>query len=194
MGRPRGFDQTDAVRSALSVFWDRGLDGAAIPDLEQATGLGRSSIYHAFGSKRGLFDASVTAYLDHVVRPRLAPLQTADVAPDALDAYLAGLRTAMVDPKLPLSAHGCLLLNTATSAAAADPALGDAVRAYRDELGEAIGRGVTAARPDLAADAQALLATACTAHVIAAMTLVRVDARGAVTFLDSARALLVSGP
>ena len=75
MGRTRTFDETDAARSALEAFWDHGLEGTAIPDLEKATGLSRSSIYHSFGSKRGLFDAAVDTYLDQIVRPRLAPLQ-----------------------------------------------------------------------------------------------------------------------
>ena len=61
MGRTRTFDESDATRSALGVFWDQGFDGTAVPDLEEATGLSRSSIYHAFGSKRGLFDAAVSA-------------------------------------------------------------------------------------------------------------------------------------
>ena len=43
MGRTRTFDETDAARSALEAFWDHGLEGTAIPDLEKATGLSRSS-------------------------------------------------------------------------------------------------------------------------------------------------------
>ena len=34
MGRTRTFDETDAARSALEAFWDHGLEGTAIPDLE----------------------------------------------------------------------------------------------------------------------------------------------------------------
>lgn len=192
MGRTRTFDEADAARSALGVFWDHGFDGAAVPDLEQATGLSRSSIYHSFGSKRGLFDAAVTMYLDQVVRPRLAPLQAQHVASDALAGYLHGLRRVMADHALPLAAHGCLLLNTATSPIGADDALRDIVRDYRRELALAIARGVEAARPELDPEASACLGTACTAHVIAAMTLVRVDAEGAVALLDNALTLLTA--
>lgn len=190
MGRTRTFDEADAARSALGVFWDRGFEAAAVPELEQATGLSRSSIYHSFGSKRGLFDAAVGAYLDEVVRPRLSGLQASEVSPTALAGYLRSLRAAMANPALPLAAHGCLLLNSATAPTGDDDAVRDIVRAYRTELEAAIARGVAAARPDLDPQGAAARATSCTAHVIAAMTLARVDTAGALAFLDNARAIL----
>ena len=190
MGRTRTFDESDATRSALGVFWGHGFDGAAVPDLERATGLSRSSIYHAFGSKRGLFDAAVSAYLDQVVRPRLAPLQADAVASGALAEYLRGLRHVMAEPTLPLAAHGCLLLNAATAPVGTDEGLRQVIREYREELAAAMQRGAEAARPDLDAASVAALATACTAHVVAAMTLVRVDSDGACELLDNALALL----
>jgi AcrR family transcriptional regulator len=75
MGRTRAFAEIDVVRAARGVFWNRGYEETSLPDLEAATGLNRSSIYHSFGSKRGLFDAAVESYLDDVVRPRLEPLR-----------------------------------------------------------------------------------------------------------------------
>ena len=69
------------MRAARTVFWEHGFEAASLPALERATGLNRSSIYHGFGSKRGLFDAAVASYLDEVVRPRLRPLVQDDVAP-----------------------------------------------------------------------------------------------------------------
>ena len=190
MGRTRTFDESDATRSALGVFWGHGFDGAAVPDLERATGLSRSSIYHAFGSKRGLFDAAVSAYLDQVVRPRLAPLRADVVASDALAEYLRGLRRVMAEPTLSLAAHGCLLLNAATAPVGTDEELRGIIREYREELAAAMQRGAEAARPDLDASSVAALATACTAHFVAAMTLVRVDSDGACELLDNALALL----
>ena len=48
MGRTATFDRADAVRAARGVFWNQGYEATSIPDLEQATGLKRSSLYHAF--------------------------------------------------------------------------------------------------------------------------------------------------
>ena len=76
MARPRSFDTATAVRAARQVFWTRVSEATSLPDLEAATGLRRSSLYQAFGSKRGLFDAAVASYLDEVVRPLLAGLRS----------------------------------------------------------------------------------------------------------------------
>jgi len=189
MGRSRAFVETDVVRAARDVFWDRGYAEASVPELEAATGLARSSIYHGFGSKRGLFDAAVTSYLDDVVYPSLAALRGDPVAAEALEQYLSRLRAAMSDPATPLSAHGCLLLNAAT-AAGQDEELRSVVRASREALSDAIHAGVAARRPDLPAEATRILAASCTAHVVTSMTLVRADRDAAITFLDDALALV----
>ncbi|HOZ57111.1 MAG TPA: helix-turn-helix domain-containing protein, partial [Nakamurella multipartita] len=69
MGRTKTFDPGEVVRAARAVFWTRGFESASLPELQEATGLSVSSIYHSFGSKRGLFDAAVASYLDEVARP-----------------------------------------------------------------------------------------------------------------------------
>ncbi|NED60198.1 TetR/AcrR family transcriptional regulator, partial [Streptomyces sp. SID10244] len=95
MGRTQAYDTATVVASARNLFWMRGFDGVSVSDVEKATGLSRSSIYHAFGSMRGLFDAAVQDYLDTIVRPRIRPLREPDVAPGALAGYLAGLTEAI---------------------------------------------------------------------------------------------------
>ncbi len=53
----RSFDTDVVVELAAGVFRERGFAGASIQDLESATGLGRGSLYNAFGDKHGLFMA-----------------------------------------------------------------------------------------------------------------------------------------
>lgn len=186
MGRTRTFDERDVVRAARGVFWANGYADTAIPQLERATGLHRSSIYHGFGSKRGLFDAAVASYLSEVVRPLIAPLQAAEVSPTALLDYLRALRAAMASPAHPIAQHGCLLINAAAASARDDDALRAVVRDYRAELAAAIAAGVDARHPTLGGPARANLASTCTAHVIAAMSLVRTDPAAALELLGSA--------
>ncbi|CAL8975949.1 hypothetical protein CELL_02183 [Cellulomonas sp. T2.31MG-18] len=144
MGRPRTFETAAAVRAARAVFWRDGYELASLPDLEAATGLSRSSIYHAFGSKRGLFDAAVSSYLDEVVRPRLRPLTAAQVGPGAMATYLTGLRAALAQPGSLPSTSGCLLINAAGAPVGRDDAVRDVIAGYRAELRSAFGRGVAA--------------------------------------------------
>ncbi|MBB1031366.1 TetR/AcrR family transcriptional regulator [Dietzia sp. SLG310A2-38A2] len=190
MGRTQGFDTAAAVRRARQVFWESGYEDAAIPALESATGLNRSSIYNAFGSKRGLFDAAVDSYLDEVIRPLLQPLTETPVAPGAIVEYLARLRSAFLNEGSSASANGCLLINSANAPIARDAAVREVVAAYRQELRSAIGRGVVAHRPSHDPEANARLADACTAMIVAAFALTRVDNVAALQCIDTATHLL----
>lgn len=55
MARPRTFDTQAALIQARKVFWSKGFADTSIADLEQATGLNRTSLYAAFGDKRSLY-------------------------------------------------------------------------------------------------------------------------------------------
>lgn len=189
MGRAPTFDADAVVRAARDVFWAHGYEDASLPALEAATGLSRSSIYHAFGSKRGLFDAAVASYLADVVRPRLRVLTADPVGPDALTRYLRGLRDALTAAGSTAAAHGCLLLNASGAPVAHDADVRATIAAYRDELRAGIGRGVDAAQPDLPVDERARLAEACTALVVAALLVVRVDPDAAARSIDAALGL-----
>lgn len=192
MGRTQTFDTDQVVRAAREVFWARGYEEAALPELERATGLSRSSIYHAFGSKRGLFGAAVDSYLDEVIRPRLAPLTSPPVPPEALAHYLDGLRAALLRAGTLPATSGCLLVNSAGAPIGHDDEVARAISGYRAELRAAIGNGVRAALPDRVPAAQDTLADACTGLVVAAFALVRVAPAEAVRALDTAGALLAA--
>lgn len=189
MGRPQSFDTVEVVRAAREVFRAEGFQEAAMPDLESATGLCRSSIYHAFGSKRGLFDAAIASYLDEVVRPKLRPLLTDPIAPDAITNYLLGLRAMVEGDGSSDASAGCLLVNTASSGLATDPALRQVIADYRGELDAALLSGLRARHPhkseaDLAKDSHT-----CTGLIIAALSITKADPQGALGYLDVALSL-----
>jgi len=160
MGRLQTFDSSMVVQSARDVFWDLGFDGASLADLETATGVNRSSLYHAFGSKRGLFDAAVADYRDTVIRPRLRGLQADGAGRRELLAYFDDLREAVT--KLPLDSprRGCLLVNCATGLATHDEPAREVVEAYRTELAAALRNAVTGAARTDAGSAHAAAAAA----------------------------------
>jgi AcrR family transcriptional regulator len=190
MGRRRAFDTEEAIRAARRVFWSQGFETASLPALEEATGLSASSIYNAFGSKRGLFDAAVASYLDEIARPRLRPLTGAHVEPGALVGYLTGLRAALTSSDALPGRAGCLLINSAGAPIGDDEAIADTVAAYCRELRAALGNGVRARLPDGETAACETLADACAGLVVAAFAVVRVDPRQAARFLDAACSLV----
>ena len=64
MARPKEFDAEKVLATAADVFWRRGYEVVSIQDLEAATGLGRGSLYNAFGDKEGLFIAALDRYIE----------------------------------------------------------------------------------------------------------------------------------
>ena len=190
MGRVQAYDTDTVVRAARTVFWAQGYEAASLPELERATGLGRSSIYHAFGSKRGLFDAAVTSYLDEVIRPRLRPLEAEPVAASAIVDYFVGLRAALARRGTSAGENGCLLLNTAGAPVANDPDVAAVIAGYRHDLHRALAAGVGAHDPELAEADRDQLAVLLSSLVVTAMTLVRVDPAQSVAVIDAALRLL----
>ncbi|MEX3933700.1 TetR/AcrR family transcriptional regulator [Paraburkholderia phymatum] len=65
MARPREFDEDHVLDKALHVFWEKGYDAASLADLQEATGLTKSSLYKAFENKEGLFRRVVDRYNDN---------------------------------------------------------------------------------------------------------------------------------
>jgi AcrR family transcriptional regulator len=190
VGRSRSFDTAEVVRRARAVFWRTGYEAASLPEIEAATGLQRSSIYHAFGNKRGLFDAAVDSYLDEVVRPRLAPLTAGTVSPRALAGYIEDMIRVVRRPESPLAGSGCLLIGAASSPIGRDEGVRTIIAAYRAELRGAFRAGVDARFPDLADRERARLAETCTALVVAALATVRADRASAEETLRTALGLV----
>lgn len=128
MARPRGFDEDEVLETALGVFWAKGFEGATLKDLEEATGLGRASLYGAFGGKRALFLRAVDRYLQRRSGPLLAALEHPESGREAI----VGLFRALAAGTTPgAGRRGCLLTNCAVDLAAHDA-----------EIGRAVGRNV----------------------------------------------------
>lgn len=64
--RDRKFDETTVLERAMDVFWDKGYDAAGMSELVHQMGIGRQSVYNAFGDKRSLYLAA----LEHYARTR----------------------------------------------------------------------------------------------------------------------------
>ena len=106
-GRPRNFDELEAVEKAIQVFWSKGYDGVTIDDLVDGMGVGRPSLYAVFGDKRTLFLRALKAYAEK----KGAGAANALLSPQTLRASLAGfLRYNVETATEKESAAGCLLL------------------------------------------------------------------------------------
>ena len=105
-GRPRTFDESDALKKATQVFWSKGYDGVTIDDLVAGMGVGRPSLYAIFGDKRALFLRVLKAYAEK----KGALAAKALLSPQTLRDSLAGfLRHAVESATEKGSARGRLL-------------------------------------------------------------------------------------
>jgi TetR/AcrR family transcriptional repressor of nem operon len=160
MGRPRAFDEPEVMRRAQETFHDRGYTATSVEDLTAATGLNRSSLYSAFGDKRGLFMASFAQYCDEDARLIEAELGGDDAG--ALTRIRAHLRAKTADPAA--SARGCLLAKATAELGSADPDVAGMARRFYEIYEAALVSAVRQAqaagdlRDDMdASDAGALL-------------------------------------
>jgi len=81
MPRPRKFLESDVVSSASEVFAVHGLAAATLDDLVRATGLGKQSLYNAFGGKRELFLRALSEDREEAARAVSEALGHDDASP-----------------------------------------------------------------------------------------------------------------
>lgn len=123
MGRPKEFDENEALMKAMRLFWVHGYKATSIQDLVDGMGIGRGSLYGTFGGKRTLFMRALRHYdreranyytdLSKSNRPRQALLNPFEsVAKTVLDGG---------------SRDGCFLANTALELSAHDTEIGAVV-------------------------------------------------------------------
>jgi AcrR family transcriptional regulator len=124
MVRPREFDRGDALERAMRVFWARGFAATSTDDLVQAMGIGRQSLYNAFGDKRRLYLEALEAYQQGTVAGHLKRL-------GAQASPLAGLRDLLLGVVAEddgLRGLGCMGVGSVGEFGASDPEIA-AVRA-----------------------------------------------------------------
>jgi len=185
MARPRSFRIEDAVEAAAGVFWSKGYRDTAISDLEQATGLNRSSLYGAFGAKQAIFDQALEWYLRGFIGPRLAPLERPGAVTGDIERFFAGLarffRTGAQ------ARQGCLMINSIAEHEGRGTLLGRRAQAFRDRLNAAFANAMAGQHEPGLAREQAQLLTATTFGI---WQLARIDPTGAAHACDAAAACI----
>lgn len=134
-GRPPKYDHDAVVGAAISAFFRQGYEATTLADLEEATGVDRSTLYNSFGGKAGLYSLATGTYLAVAETGLFGPLLegTDDGYADLLE-FLSRLRLGLTSAD---AIPGCLIVND--MAAGADP--GAATR-YRAMLEEGLRRAL----------------------------------------------------
>ncbi len=164
-GRPREFDEDDALEEAMQTFWVKGFTRTSLDDLLCATGMARQSLYRVFGDKRALFRKVLDRY-GAMHRGMLQTLLQDNPSPLAgLDALVDLWESSALEDDF----SGCLNLNSLAEFAAVEDDeiqdvlhtnLADAEGAIIDALSRAVALGELELRRTPTEVAHSLLGTA----------------------------------
>jgi len=164
MARPREFNESEVIDRAMRQFWACGYEATSVDDLCAATGLNRSSLYRAFGSKRELLDTALAAYERNALQ-RIGRLLQEHPIEEAVRRFLMGLFHGR-SPET--TQWGCLVGNCASELAARDRAAQKRLRRVlcrieallRDAILRAQRNGALSSRIDAPSVAQFLVTQA----------------------------------
>jgi TetR/AcrR family transcriptional repressor of nem operon len=162
MPRPKSFDEDAVLERAVELFRARGYEGTSVADLESHLGLGRQSLYNTFGDKQALFHKALDHYRQTVGEAMTDGLNRPDAGLEAIRDYFR-ITIRNLTGENPRS--GCLVANTITERASADPEAlhrcnrtrESLERAFRRALSQAKARGELSRQVDV--DATATLLT-----------------------------------
>ena len=190
MPRPLAYSREAVLGAARDAFWENGYEGTPLSELEKRTGLNRSSLYLAFGSKSALFEAALDRYADDVIDPLLGPLES--------DPSLVGIRSflgrvkAIIVSEFEQGHAGCLMVNTIAELSTKDQATARRTIGFRDRLERALTRALEVELPDAEVATLSRRGRLLLASVIGIWTCARIDLRNAAVLCDEVAAEVAS--
>jgi AcrR family transcriptional regulator len=144
MARPREFDEERVLRAAAGVFRRVGYAGASVQALTEATGLGKGSLYGAFGSKHGLYLAALDQYTDSSVGVTRQEFAVSDDPPVAeLREYLDEIAVGSSN-----GSPSCMLTGATAELSEHDAPVAQRVHAAFDEISDMLRASVERGQAD----------------------------------------------
>lgn len=180
-GRPRAFDEDQALDAAIDVFWRLGYEGASLAELTQAMGINKPSLYLVFGSKEELFVRALERY-GRSAHENLAAVLAQPTAYQVVESYLRATAESATD-----AGHepGCLSIQGGLSCAPNNARIPQLLAEYRRGLEDAVKKALAktedATRPAGGIDTEALAGYAVTVaqglavHAAGGVTLARLN-------------------
>jgi len=117
-GRPREFKDEAVIDAAMEVFWEKGYEASSTQELCERTGLGKGSLYNAFGSKHELFEQVLRRYSQIGLERSIEILGRPIPVKERLRAlFMWAIDMDFADP----NHRGCLAVNVSMERAGRDP-------------------------------------------------------------------------
>ena len=129
-GPAKQFDQNDALKKALEVFWDKGYEATSMQDLVAHMGINRASMYDTFGNKYELFKQSLHAYCQQ----SLVNIKQVLEAPGSPLQNIVRYYQMLGSSEGIVRHHGCFINNTAVELGPHKPEIADHIRQHWSEV------------------------------------------------------------
>jgi AcrR family transcriptional regulator len=152
MARPRSFDEGAVLRTARDQVWSTGYAGTKIDDIAAATGLGKGSLYGAFGDKHALFLRVFDDYCTESAESTRRALEGPDSgAHQRIRDYVLAIAGSTATDE---DRRGCLLAKGTAECAEHDEAVAARAQRVFRELRDQLTASVAAAQRagDIAGD------------------------------------------
>lgn len=104
MSGRKQFDENKVLDAAMDAFWRHGFEATSLSDLEQVTGLNKSSLYNAYGSKEELYARCLERFSGRYGRGMIAELEKLDFR-SGVEAFFTALMNRFEDEDVP---KGCM--------------------------------------------------------------------------------------
>jgi len=141
-GRPREFDEKQALEAAMDVFWRKGYEGSSCEDLLSAMGLNSGSMYAAFGDKQALYDRAFDLYCDTVFCKGLEILDGPGTPLENVRALVRGMGDHMSSG----DCKGCFVGNTLIEFGANNKGVAEMARLAMKRFQDAVEKKLKEAR------------------------------------------------
>ncbi len=130
VGRPRKFDEAQALEKATQVFCEYGYEGAALSKLTEAMNINSPSLYAAFGDKEQLF----LKVLDEYHRPFREMAQSVLFGEEtALGGFGKLFQVYSESYNSCDEAQGCLIVNSTINNKDGHEAIGEKIKSLHKE-------------------------------------------------------------
>jgi TetR/AcrR family transcriptional repressor of nem operon len=107
VARPREFDEEEVLRAARQQFWSTGYAATTMDAIAEVSGLGKGSLYGAFGGKRELFLRVFDGYCREIVDAVSRQFDGPDE--EAFVRLCAHVRLVAASTAADTAGRGCLL-------------------------------------------------------------------------------------
>jgi len=135
--RPREFKDTTVIDAAMEVFWEHGYEGSSTEKLCEHTGLGKGSLYNAFGSKHALYEKALKRYQELGIEGQVDILEQPGPVKDRLRSLMEWAIDQDFNGE---ERRGCLAINAAIERGGKDPVVASLVSGHIGRLEKALSQ------------------------------------------------------